>query len=847
LSHLRDLNDPGNKRYCFSRKETPNLTVIFYKKRISNKCSVNSHPKVTNTFCDTQLIPTSNILVPGFHTTANAIVSYSGANREPAFPAMSSFALNQITYPTGGYSLITYDANTYDYNKSIQHQNIEYPNVSVVTVDTVLNITSSRSGVIDFSKIYPVIPVTAHGATNATVTVAFISTSSQGWSQADKNNGFNGLSFTFTSNKTDLSETSLTCAGQACSTSYQIAVSEASATAYTWTANYNSSLIPPADFSEIHVTVQFQAVETVVNNNPTLMGGGLRVANITDYSATGVMGKQRKWDYHYGASDQLSYGQLMSFPSYAHNEYINNAGQPDGTDRCTNFILFSSSNVGLTSLAQGNIVGYSQVAEYTIDPSTGTDDGKTIYKFNNTPDTVISYAGFRLPGILNLANNLNGTLLSKTMYRNDNNSGVYFKVAETDNYYHTANKSLYFSAKYRGSVSALNPRGDCGSTPVANAGFAFFFPSIKSERILQNSVVNIAYNLSDTTKLVLTSQKFNYDNPLHYQVTRTTTTDSRGNRHVEKTTYPQDYITGTNTGNAILDSLISHNMVTENIEKVDSLYNPGVVAGYVTGATESRYKQLSSLVMEMDKVYKLDLAYPVTDFTHMTVSGNTYSQDSRYRQLIGFDAYDAANNVAQYTIPGAKPVAILWDYRNVSPIAQIKSAALTDVAYTSFEADGSGAWTIGSTVRDSVTAAITGTKSYNLANGSISKASLTAATTYVITYWTKNAAPLTIAGTVTGFPVKGAIINGWTFYEHQVTRQTSVTLSGSGNIDELRLYPVGAQMTSYTYAPLIGVTSINDARGGINYFEYDGFQRLINVKDQYGNIVKHTDYHYQNQ
>ena len=56
-----------------------------------------------------------------------------------------------------------------------------------------------------------------------------------------------------------------------------------------------------------------------------------------------------------------------------------------------------------------------------------------------------------------------------------------------------------------------------------------------------------------------------------------------------------------------------------------------------------------------------------------------------------------------------------------------------------------------------------------------------------------------------------------------------------------------ALIGSYTYAPLVGMTSATDAKGQTTYYEYDSFQRLVNVKDQYGNILKHTDYHYQNQ
>lgn len=56
-----------------------------------------------------------------------------------------------------------------------------------------------------------------------------------------------------------------------------------------------------------------------------------------------------------------------------------------------------------------------------------------------------------------------------------------------------------------------------------------------------------------------------------------------------------------------------------------------------------------------------------------------------------------------------------------------------------------------------------------------------------------------------------------------------------------------AQITTYTYDPLVGMTSSTDPKGMTTTYEYDSFQRLMNVKDQNGNIIKHNDYHYQNQ
>ncbi len=55
-----------------------------------------------------------------------------------------------------------------------------------------------------------------------------------------------------------------------------------------------------------------------------------------------------------------------------------------------------------------------------------------------------------------------------------------------------------------------------------------------------------------------------------------------------------------------------------------------------------------------------------------------------------------------------------------------------------------------------------------------------------------------------------------------------------------------AQMSYYTYDPLIGVTSMTDPRGYTMTYHYDNFNRLEQVKDQDGNIVSENEYHYKN-
>lgn len=53
-----------------------------------------------------------------------------------------------------------------------------------------------------------------------------------------------------------------------------------------------------------------------------------------------------------------------------------------------------------------------------------------------------------------------------------------------------------------------------------------------------------------------------------------------------------------------------------------------------------------------------------------------------------------------------------------------------------------------------------------------------------------------------------------------------------------------AMVTTYTYDPLIGITSITDSRGYTMYYEYDEFNRLQYVKDSEENILTKNEYNY---
>ena len=63
-------------------------------------------------------------------------------------------------------------------------------------------------------------------------------------------------------------------------------------------------------------------------------------------------------------------------------------------------------------------------------------------------------------------------------------------------------------------------------------------------------------------------------------------------------------------------------------------------------------------------------------------------------------------------------------------------------------------------------------------------------------------------------------------------------------LDALRNALPDAMVTTYTYDPLIGVTSMTDPKGYTVYYEYDGLNRLVRVKDADGNVMSENKYHY---
>jgi hypothetical protein len=85
------------------------------------------------------------------------------------------------------------------------------------------------------------------------------------------------------------------------------------------------------------------------------------------------------------------------------------------------------------------------------------------------------------------------------------------------------------------------------------------------------------------------------------------------------------------------------------------------------------------------------------------------------------------------------------------------------------------------------------------------------------------------------------LVNGqWQPNQQAYTNGMSLT----GPVDDIRIFPSDAQITTYTHEPGIGMTSQTDSNNVTTFYGYDSLGRLRTIRDKDQNILKEYEYHH---
>jgi YD repeat-containing protein len=585
-------------------------------------------------------------------------------------------------------------------------------------------------------------------------------------------------------------------------------------------------------------------------------GGGFRIKSIKSFADNKSLIALEK-NYTYGEKEDGEGFVKLSYddPSYYTYEqtihymepyiyYPFYAGDPPSVFRQPGTIserkrTYLSRPIVDWSFSNGAPTVYNTVTEYQKD--NGLLTGKTVFKFDYDLQAAITET--KVIGDITWQKDEwpRGSLLSETAYAYSNGKFTWVNKKETDydNYY---KKSIYVGKAFPLNIVVKgNDIPAFKSDPYENIYYLNYL--LKSGCRLPVLQKEFTRSLTDTTRIFNTSKAFYFDNPNSIFPTREVFTNSLGDVTTTYITHPNDY----NISDPLMGILQNANIISPEIERVTTLKHANDPGPKILNAVLDKYSPLGYKVsehrIEPEAPYNLaDFKFSVAPIGSLpdNLFGQYNFEPSQLYKIKNEYRYNNNGKLIQIVSKGISSTAYIWGYNNLYPVAEVKNSLPDEALFLSFEYLDPDQYSTAGIV---LSVWHTGKACYDLAFGPITKTGLTTAKSYVVSYWTKNMVPYMISGT-SGTPVLLKITNGWSLYAHKVREQQSISISGSGYIDDVRIHPENSEMSSYTYSPLVGMTSVTDSKGQVNYYKYDAAGRLTLVRDQDGNILKRYKYHY---
>jgi len=465
--------------------------------------------------------------------------------------------------------------------------------------------------------------------------------------------------------------------------------------------------------------------------------GGLRIKSIKNISNSDTLYKSYAYS-KIGATTPIQSNLYHWQQEYTYIDYNVNVGTSWATT--VKDVMMSAPLYPLTTSNQSPII-YSQVTEYAGKDSI-QNTGKTVFQYDLPMDYNYNFQPVDMPRLLNSFHYDRGTytprLTAKKIYKQV--AGTYSLISSLGNIYTHKNRLEF------------------------NTGLKF---DRRTTYVSVNQYREYISSYDYVREFIYSDTKGYTDVDLLTQ-TRDTIFDTNGSYIVSKTLFQYDSTTL---------FVISDTTFSSKGDTIVTLFHYPLYFNNQSPYTTMVFRNILNPIIEKIS-YKNNIFLQSVKTNYGSWGNNIIAPATIQSQVLNnaaetrlhFYNYDNKGNVVSVAKENDSKSTYIWDYTQTLPVAEIRNADSASVAYTSFEADGSGNWSIGSNLRDTTTA-ITGSKSYNLSNGSISKSGLTTSRYYRVSYWTKNNSAYSITGNATGYPKQGKTVNGWTYFEHRITGQ----------------------------------------------------------------------------
>lgn len=548
--------------------------------------------------------------------------------------------------------------------------------------------------------------------------------------------------------------------------------------------------------------------------NDEFIGGGLRIKKITKNDGLNV-NNNIVYNYSYQINGQ-STGRAFSIPVFAvfhFDDYVGSAPSTAGQSFYRSSVDRFSVPQATLGTSNGSPIAYRKVIEYI------NGNGKTQYEFSmpanwyNYNDALPPVTGadcsiedngscdglYSPPMIYTLypfTYHPNSTIQTVSDFPLRSLTANMFPFPENPNY--DWNRGNLLSKKYFNEVGNLIKTEDYtykvlfknGNTaPSKVYGLKFGTRHYRSRvskyayltdvrKVLTGKIVT-DYDLG--TNVTLTkAEQYSYEGQKHAKVTTIIENTSSGDELISKLKYPLDYVT---TGLIGLQEgmapLKLKNMNAVPVEK--SVFLKRGNDTKLKSASLSSYGFVGNHVPVLKREFRLENTLLENNFTPSYTTGNNWEliKDLRYIEQNKVLRHDSVGNPLEILTKGGETISYIWGYNNGQyPIAKIVNATYAQIE---------------NILSNSVLSHLY--KGYHLI----------------------------------GTPQQPVVLE---ITDQQVRNY----------VNQLRTSLPSSQISTYTYKPLVGISSETAPNGIITYYEYDCFNRLTIIKDQSGKILKQNTY-----